>query len=306
MKKNLIILLLAVLGMTQLSAQESDYTPFVREGVKWVYFYDNVGILRQYDRFFPEGRSYFSLEIKGDTMIDTKEYKSLHKYDYSVNENNDAMVIGDTVVLFLREDNKVVYGIASDDLNMRRCLVGYGPELGAVPSIYHQVLQGQEFVLYNFKDTKNYYDSICWRYGEDDPYNPHVVYYYLYCDTIRLANWSAKRHNFHFIDDFYIIEGIGYDGYRAGYTLAYLFTEYYPGPQYWLSHVIENGEIIYRGVKFDPQVRVGLDEAIADPTARPTDPHFYDLMGRDLGTDVPSSPGIYIHQGKKICVSRMP
>ncbi len=30
------------------------------------------------------------------------------------------------------------------------------------------------------------------------------------------------------------------------------------------------------------------------------------MMGQPVGKDIPTMPGIYIHQGKKICVSRMP
>ena len=37
-------------------------------------------------------------------------------------------------------------------------------------------------------------------------------------------------------------------------------------------------------------------------TSRPIDVHYYDQMGRAVGTEVPTEPGIYIHQGKKIVV----
>ena len=37
MKKILLFAVLSVLGMTQMAAQEYEYVPFVREGVKWVY-----------------------------------------------------------------------------------------------------------------------------------------------------------------------------------------------------------------------------------------------------------------------------
>ena len=35
--KDTIIAILALLGMSQAMAQEYEYVPFVREGVKWVY-----------------------------------------------------------------------------------------------------------------------------------------------------------------------------------------------------------------------------------------------------------------------------
>ena len=41
MKKTFVLVLLALLGMTQLAAQDYEYVPFVREGVKWVYWYKN-------------------------------------------------------------------------------------------------------------------------------------------------------------------------------------------------------------------------------------------------------------------------
>ena len=37
MKKTLLITLFVLLGMTQAVAQEYEYVPFVREGVKWFY-----------------------------------------------------------------------------------------------------------------------------------------------------------------------------------------------------------------------------------------------------------------------------
>ena len=36
------------------------------------------------------------------------------------------------------------------------------------------------------------------------------------------------------------------------------------------------------------------------------DGNYYDLTGRCMGTEVPTTPGIYIHNGNKICVSQMP
>ena len=46
-----------------------------------------------------------------------------------------------------------------------------------------------------------------------------------------------------------------------------------------------------------------INEVVADQR-RVKDSNYYDLMGRVVGKDVPTVPGIYIHQGKKICVRR--
>ena len=107
-----------------------------------------------------------------------------------------------------------------------------------------------------------------------------------------------------------LVEGIGFDSRDMGDLLTPFMRQPDHDADYqeWcgLSHVVKDGQIIYKGMRYRPGVLVGIDEAMADRTARPTDPHYYDLMGRAVGTDVPSTPGIYIHQGRKIVVSRMP
>ena len=40
MKKTLLIFALALLAVSQMAAQDYDYIPFVREGVKWVCDYE--------------------------------------------------------------------------------------------------------------------------------------------------------------------------------------------------------------------------------------------------------------------------
>ena len=84
MKKTILITLLALLGMIQAVAQEYEYVPFVREGVKWVYFY----IYKPgYYVPGPELKVYLTLEFKGDTVINGKTYKAMHKYfGESINE----------------------------------------------------------------------------------------------------------------------------------------------------------------------------------------------------------------------------
>ena len=51
-----------------------------------------------------------------------------------------------------------------------------------------------------------------------------------------------------------------------------------------LCHVVKDGQIIYKGMRYTPG----------------------NLMGQPVGKAIPTTHGIYIHHGKKICVSRMP
>ena len=68
-----------------------------------------------------------------------------------------------------------------------------------------------------------------------------------------------------------------------------------------LSHVIKDGKIIYRGMRYDEQIWTGINEVAADQR-REMDSNYYDLVGRAVGKDLPTVPGIYIHNGKKIVV----
>ena len=106
MKTKLLFALLALLGMSQVVAQEYEYVPFVREGVKWVYYYDFP-----FDNsYIASGKHYYTLEIKGDTILNNKCYKKVHLYQGgAINTEND------TIPVFLREENKIVYGIIPDE-----------------------------------------------------------------------------------------------------------------------------------------------------------------------------------------------
>ena len=290
MKKTMFIMVSVLAVMFQVVAQDNNYVPFVREGVKWVCYYDNTSWYPLIDQWFSEGRNYFTLEIKGDTVIDGKHYKPIHKYSGDcINTEND------TIPLFLREENKTVFAVLCKYYH--ELVLGYGDELMYGPSIYEQMWSGDEFILYEFGDnTVAYYDSIFYR---------HHDIYHLCTDSITVGDKLAKREVFHWLDDWFIIDGIGYDGYidrLSGYTLAYMISQRFPQPTYRLSHVIEDGKIIYKSVNYNSGEFHGIEEAVADGTQRSADPNYYNLMGQPVGQEVPTAPGIYIHQGKKIAV----
>ena len=72
--------------------------------------------------------------------------------------------------------------------------------------------------------------------------------------------------------------------------------------EYWgLCHVIRDGRIIYKGMRYNPDNMTGIDEVAADKS-RQTDSNYYNLMGQPMGKEMPTTPGIYIHHGKKIVV----
>ena len=246
MKKSLIIVLLALLGMTQLSAQEGEYIPFVREGKKWICYYNSYYSYMYYAHFinyYPQGRTNFTLELKGDTVINGKTYMKMHKYSGDcIDEQSD------TVLVCLREEDRIVYAIMPK-LYPDIYYVGYGLAVNdPAVNLIDAARSGEEFILYDFSDPEGYYNNI---------YNG--AFSYLGCDEVPVDDRMAKRYRFDY-ENYHpcFIEGIGYDGYLNGYTLGYLclnrdqlLNTYFDG--FFLSHVEENGKIIYKGIN-DEQV----------------------------------------------------
>ena len=280
-----------MLGISQLGAQEYEYVPLVREGVKWVYKY----IYR--DRFFEPteyGEVWLTLEMKGDTVINGKTYKAVHKYfGDAINEEND------TIPVYLREENKVVYGIVPDCEVYPDCRVGNGFDRG----IRDQIKNGEEFVLYDFFDPVAFWSAYLSEDAKDE---------FALSDTIQIGSHLAKRYVKEY-DNYCFIEGIGFDAFSNGYLL-YPFMPLYVGlagpigptslgyDYYLFSHVVENGEIIYKAMQYERGGYNAVGEVVADQSQRQLDDNYYNLMGQPVGKDVPTVPGIYIHQGKKILV----
>ena len=287
----LLVLLFSLPGF----AQEYEYVPFVREGVQWVcYFYwDN-----DYMGFQP-GQTFFTLELKGDTVINGKEYKMMHKYS-GIGVNPDD----DTVLACLREENRVVYAIIPEGMASSSFLVGYG-ELGnsvVGNSLYDMARSGQEIILYEFNETEAYYRYI---------YALHSDLEYQGIDKVDVGGQQVNRHTFSDNGrDFYFIEGIGYDGFYPGYPLSY-GDEMFP---YHLSHVVQDGKIIYKGVNYMdvapydgrmPMEREGMqwvfERVTIDHGVTKSEYYTYEIGGRDARGDFLSDNYERIYTGARYC-----
>ena len=297
MKKIWLILTVAIIGFGQIMAQDG-YTPFVREGVQWVcyfvHYWDN-----DYMGFQP-GQTFFTLELKGDTVINGKEYKMMHKYS-GIGINPDD----DTVLACLREENRIVYVIIPKGMASNSFLVGYGELWDSVVgnSLYNMARSGQEIILYEFNETEAYYKYI---YAlERDNFN------YLGIDKVDVGGQQVNRHTFSNNGrDFYFIEGIGYDGFDPGYPLSY-GTDMYP---YYLSHVVQDGKIIYRGVNYMdvapydgrmPMVREGMqwvfERVTIDHGVTKSEYYTYEIGGKDARGDISSDNYEKIYKGARYC-----
>lgn len=292
MKKTLLFALLAVMGMGQAVAQEYEYVPLVREGVKWVCFHDLPSYDNTEDGFcLPAGVHYYTLEIRGEATFNGKQYKAVHLYSgKSIQEE------ADTVPVYLREENKVVYGILPTGNRYLECPVGIGTYV-LYPNMISDLQTNEEFVLYDFCNPESFYNSI----------SPMCCSDYSHTDTVSISGCPRQRHVFNNGVES-IIEGIGYDGNGEGTMLNYFYPSTTGVTQvtYHLSHVVEDKKVIYKSRYYNPDINVGIDEVVTDKTRRSLDPNYYNLLGQPVGKEVPTVPGIYIHQRRKICVSRMP
>ena len=257
MKKILIIQILALQGISQLTAQDYEYVPFVREGVKWVYWYKNDFTNSVLD--MPCSLNYWTFEMKGDTVIDGKHYKPVHLcyMDYNKEEAEQ-----DFIPVYLREEGKVVYAIHPDRKRYSQCPVGIG---GYVSDSYNQRRAPEgEYVLYDFNDPIELYDNV---FNQIDPewewQTKHVTYECT--DTINIGGHHVKRHQYKTRYSYinggkdHIIEGVGYDGFNGMplFYFEYLITGFQV--RYGLSHVIEDGKVIYKSTSYTDDMYTPLD-----------------------------------------------
>ena len=230
MKKFFIISLLALLGMTQAAAQEYEYVPFVREGVKWVC----------YSKKLPINQStiepVFTLEFKGDAVINGVTYKAMHKYSgEEIDPNND------TIPVYMREEGKVVYAIVPDGKTYEECPI----DCFSDSTINEDIMAGREFVLYDFNDPEGFIMSRI-------TYNDFIVHPVM-PQNIMLGDRSVKRYVFstRMMSGACFIEGIGCDGLTQGYPLAFPNDQQLGESRMYLDHVIEDGKVIYRSERFN-------------------------------------------------------
>ena len=246
--------MLALLGITQMVAQEYEYVPFVREGVKWVYTYenyDNSDLGWTADPNLAYGTVYLTLELKGDTVINGKTYKAMHKY-----YGGAINTVNDTIPVYLREENKVVYGIVPDGKTYPDCPIGNIYDY----TLLNNMRNGDEFILYNFQDPQAYWRNLFSPDMSEADFE-EIFYDFVLQSTsfMNIGSHVVKCHTFGtYSTGFRMIEGIGVDGKSSasvwfGYTL-YPWTPIYVGVGYThfkIRYVTEGDEIIYKSVNFE-------------------------------------------------------
>ncbi len=297
MKKTILFTLLAVLGIIQAVSQEySDPIFLVREGVKWV---NEKVVVNHGDTT----RYYYNYEICGDDSLDFDllgyPYKACYYYtDNKLNVEQDSLIAG---LIYLSPGRYSCYRNNPYYKN-----ISEGKALFRLSFIFSQYTM--ESILYRFQHTPEYYLT-CQEYTPLTDEQVLTSENFTEVDPVQIEGVPCRR--WCYVDEngeplAYVVEGIGFDSRDMGDLLTPFTRQPNPDADYqeWcgLSHVVKDGQIIYKGMRYRHGAFTGIDETVADMTQRPADPNYYNLMGQPVGKDVPTSPGIYIHNGKKIVV----
>ncbi len=312
MKKTFLLAILSLLGMTQAVAQSETYLPLVREGVQWVnekVIINHGDTTRYYYKYeFCGLDSFFLYEPQEDyfdpTLIDTILIGGVNNACYYY--TGDVLdVERDSLIAGLKNNRRKVTGVRNNAYlqalldNRLLFKVDMAPDGGTQ-------------LFYDFLDPLYYYlmMDIDWHklFG-GEPFMKLENIREL--DPIEIEGLECMRSAY--LNDqgdtlCYVVEGIGFDSYNMGDLLTPFMIPPDPNADYQeycgLSHVVKDGKIIYKGMRYREDIETGIKEVETDKR-QAVDGNYYNLMGQPVGKQVPQTPGIYIHNGKKICVGQM-
>ncbi|MBP3738694.1 MAG: hypothetical protein J6I72_06555 [Muribaculaceae bacterium] len=161
MKKiyTLMLALLCYSGMAM--AQDSDYLPLLREGVKWVYaesYTDYAEDATMQDMNTETRNRLYTIEVKGDTIIDGIGYKKVYRHSADLWNSDWFYDVPDCSgiqpVACLREEGRTVYARTLNDPTH---------EIGEwFNQLKSETSQGHEVILYDFQESE---EGLFKRYG---------------------------------------------------------------------------------------------------------------------------------------------
>ena len=305
MKKTLLISILALLGMTQAAAQwdGSDYLPIVREGVKWV---NEKVIINHGDTT----SYYYTYEFNGKDSVGSNDMSAhldnaLYYYTgNSLDTEQDSLIAG------LSDGYPYLYEVSFFRNHAYDAVKTEGRNMIELP----MYTDGGTRTLYRFGGW-GLIDFFLMIQEWTHEFNPEQEVFltsenFTEVEPIEIEGHSCSRYAYVKENGdtmCYVVEGIGFDSRNMGDLLTPFTREPDPNADYQeycgLSHVIKDGQIIYKGMRYDPGNMTGIDEVVADkPQARQLDNNYYNLIGQPMGKTLPTTPGIYIHHGNKIVV----
>ena len=276
----------------------NDYLHIDREGVKWV----NERVIVNHG---DTTNYYYNYEICGNDSLDFDllgyPYKACYYYTGNrLDINQDSLIAG------LRCRYQGRYSCYRNNPYFKN--LSEGKALFRLSFVFSENYT-IEPNLYWFQCTPDYY-LLCQEYFPESDEQVLTSENFTEVDPVQIEEvmcrrWAYVKENGDTMC--YVVEGIGFDSRDMGDLLTPFTREPDHDADYqeWcgLSHVVKDGQIIYKGMRYRHGAFTDIDEVVADRTRRPADPNYYNLMGQPVSQDVPTAPGIYIHNGKKICVS---
>ncbi len=312
-RMKVLLLLLAVAGAVSMAMA---YEPIVKENKQWVYYRLHI---RNIPQNWPQVDTLFYpcvYEFKGDTVVDGFTYKKLWR-DYAYTEvvspapGQPHEIVPrheHGVVMLVRELAEFVY---ARRVGSHRPLVGHE---GAATPLHQDI--GPEYNIFKptmLKDIQPWFDSTPLTKKQREE-----MFTFTDMDFITINGTQRRRHIASYPNR-YLIEGIGY--VRTAADLDSNPTSFIDlEPAHWLfmlSHVTEDGEIIFKtddydfirsmGRIYDPDapegggdVPSGVSELPVDGGATAAGGRTYDMQGRAVTG--PLQPGIYVRDGQKLLV----
>ena len=240
MKKFQLFLLAAFMGVITTQA----YVPLVREGVKWVYMFDNTIYIE--GDLVGSGDFLYFYQFNGDTLINGDTYKKLY-CSLSREMNTEKMC----PVAFLREVDKKVYALQCKKPHHEFEGTNFYPSIEIYNNYgFWEIDDGllDEGLIYDFGDM-NVTQSL-YSFWEDDDF----------CPKEGETTFNGQTVKTHVLSDIYLVEGVGPDGSPDRWLEGYGdFLEPLPienflvGTRQIKSGLVAvedlNGNVLYKGIR---------------------------------------------------------
>ena len=261
MKKYLLITILALLGMSQALAQEQECLPLVREGVKWV----NEKVIIDHG---DTTRYYYTYEFCGYDTWTNLCGDINHALYYYTGDNLD--VERDSLIAGLRE---TIDGSCSKITCMRNNAYYKVRDERRYMLPLNMYTDGGTIVLYMFGDYEGQDLTLLQFLGIQHDLRimfPEYPQYlteenFIKIEPVRIEGLECSRCAY--INEqgdtlAYVVQGIGFDSRDMGDLLTPFTRKPDPDADHQeycgLSHVIKDGKIIYKGLRYNPNAVIVL------------------------------------------------
>ena len=262
--------------MTSASADEYQYSPLVKEGKKWVEYYENT-------MDFTSGIIYY--QFKGETEINGITYHNLY-----ATLNSDKIANETTPIAYVREQDRKVFAIVNES-NVVDFPQGYYPL--EIDRCQYDA-SSNEFFIYDFNDITSPYDTSGFA-GEVNISQTDVngqmvnIYSVPSNEIIYFDDAGMDKH------EFVVQEGVG--------TLHEVFINpwpFYPtnGLHFNLAWVEDDGQYLYKGAFYDKAIQLVKQEYV--PLVREGVVWEYVEYNSELGIH-PDVASIYTLEFNGVC-----